>query len=68
MKDETKGSNYTPPSSFNENRKTLPPEPLNINSSFKVYLFFDSELKNWGMKVQVKKDFKSYFFVTKKKQ
>ena len=68
MKDETIGSYYTPPSSFNENRKTLPLAPLNINNSFKVYLFFDSELKNGGMKVQFKKDFKSYFFITKKKQ
>ena len=37
-----------------------------ISNSLSVYLFFDFELNNGGMKVQVKRAFKSYFFVAKK--
>ena len=37
-----------------------------VNNSLSVYFFLDSELSNGRMKVQVKRAFKGYFFVTKK--
>ena len=46
--------------------KTSSSASRHISNSLSVYLFLDSELNNWGMKVQVKRAFKSYFFVTKK--
>ena len=36
-----------------------------INNSLSVYFFIDSELNNGGMKVEVERDFKSYFLSPK---
>ena len=36
-----------------------------VNNSLSVYFLLDSELNNEGMKVQVKKAFKSYFLSTR---
>ena len=47
-----------------ENKETLPPVPLNRSRPF--FFPLDSELSNGKMKVQVKRTFKGYFFVTKK--
>ena len=40
-----------------------------VNNSLSVWFFLDFELNNGGMKVQVKRAFKSYFFeIIKRKQ